>query len=582
MIRDLKALTSRTWDVLVVGGGIAGAWIALDASLRGLSVALVEAADFGSGASASSLKILHGGLRYLRRAQVARLRRSALETAILQHVAPHMVRPLPVLVSTTGIGGRSKAALRAALFAHRFLARGPLDRHGLPGPPVGRILPLSELRELEAAIAGSGATGGVVWYDAQIRNSERLVLSVLRTAAEQGAVLANHVEATSLLSDGEVVRGALVTDRLSGEEFSVSGRIVANAAGASALRLATTLPGLARFERSPFQALAWNLVLDRRPGPIAVGFQSRLETPSAEVLGDSRYLFFVPWENHTLLGTGYRLVPPDEGQRGSEESEEHRVRTADLEGLIAEARASAPALDLSWNEVSQAHRGLLPVKDGLESGRATFPAEEDHVIDHASRGSPGVVTVIVAKYTTARAAAERAVDVIIERLGCAPRGCVTPTTPIWGGEQPIPDSEDASRLVRSRFSEDPSPAVTRRLLAAYGSRLPEVLQAGTTETSGSSASVTAGSPLLAREVIHAVRNEMGCTLADVLFRRVGLGAAGCPPTRVLADMAAVMAKELGWDHGRLRDEVRTCLECFDLLPCPTLDEVLSAGTLPLS
>jgi len=575
LIRDPKTLTSRTWDVLVVGGGIAGAWIALDASLRGLSVALIEAADFGSGASANSLKILHGGLRYLRSGQVSRLRRAALETAILQRAAPHMVRPLPVLVATTGIGVRSKTALRAALHTQRLLARGPLKRHGLPSPPVGRILPLSAFPEFKAAIAGSGTTEGAVWYDAQIRNSERLVLSVLQTAAEQGAVLTNHVKATSLLSDGEVARGALVTDRLSGEEFSISSRIVANAAGASALRLAATLPGFTMSERSPFRALAWNLVLDRRPGPVAVGFQSRRHTPSSELLGDARYLFIVPWENHTLLGTGYRLVPSSEGQR---RSGEHRVRPADLEGLIAEARASAPALDLSWNEVSQAHRGLLPVKDGLESGRATFPAEADHVIDHASRGSPGVVTVILAKYTTARAAAERAVDVIVERLGYASRVCVTATTPIWGGEQPIPSSEDVSRLVRSRFGEDQNPAVTRRLLAAYGSRLSEVMRAG---TGSSSASVTAGSSLLATEVIHAVRNEMGCTLEDVLFRRVGLGAAGCPSRRVLADMAAVMAEELGWDHGRLTDEVRTCLECFDPFPCPTVGEVLSARTLPL-
>jgi glycerol-3-phosphate dehydrogenase len=578
LIRDLRALSSRTWDLLVVGGGIAGAWIALDASLRGLSVALVEAVDFGSGASANSLKILHGGLRYLRRAQFSRLRRSALETAILQQVAPHMVRPLPVLVPTAGIGGRSRAALRAAFLAHRFLSRGALDRHGLPGLPAGKVLRASEFDEHEAALAGAGTTGGAVWYDGQIRNSERLVLSLLRTAAKQGAVLANHVEATSLLGDGGVVRGAVVTDRLSGEELSIPSRIVANAAGASALRLAATLPGIARPEKPPFRALAWNLVLDRRPGPVAVGFQSRLETPSAEVLGDSRYLFLVPWENHTLFGTGYRLVPPGEEDRGGEG---HRVRTADLETLIAEARASAPALDLAWSEVSQAHRGLLPIKDGLESGRSSFPAEEDHLIDHASHGSPGALTLILAKYTTARAAAERAVDVIIERLGCESRDCATATTPIWGGEQPIPDTEEASGLVRSRFGEGPSPATTRRLLAAYGSRLPEVLQCGDSVTPGSSSTVAPGSGLLAAEVVHAVRNEMGCSLADVLFRRVGLGAAGCPPPRVLADMASVMAAELGWGDLRLRDEVKMCLGCFEGLPRPTLDEVLSAETPPL-
>jgi len=221
--RDLAALTAREHDVLVVGGGIHGAAAAWDAAQRGLAVALVEAADFGSGTSWNSLKTIHGGLRHLQRADLAGLRESMRERAALMRIAPELVRPLPFLVPLHGHGLHGPEAMAAGLLAADLLSPDRIAR--------SRVLSPGEVRERAPEVAAEGLTGGAWWTDAQVESTERLLLGFLHAAAEAGAAIANRVEVTALARAGGRVAGAVLRDHEAGATLEVRSRIVLNAAG---------------------------------------------------------------------------------------------------------------------------------------------------------------------------------------------------------------------------------------------------------------------------------------------------------------------------------------------------------------
>src|SRR5574338_600542 len=230
MQRDLSRLTGTTHDVIVVGGGIQGVWIAWDAALRGLSVALLERDDFGAATSANSLRIVHGGLRYLARGDLPRMRESIRERAALLRVAPSLVEPLPVLIPTVGAGTQSRMAMGAAL---RLNDLGSFDRNRGLRPdrrlPRGRLVAADECRRLFPAFPPS--SGGALWYDARLSHPERLTLAIARAAAGRGAAVANYCRVERLVSDGGRVRGVVATDLEAGGELEIRGRTVVIAAG---------------------------------------------------------------------------------------------------------------------------------------------------------------------------------------------------------------------------------------------------------------------------------------------------------------------------------------------------------------
>lgn len=564
MKRSVDALANETWDVIVIGGGIVGSWIALDATLRGLRVALIEKADFASGASANSLKIVHGGFRYLRQGKPGRLRRSARELSVHLRVAPHLVRPLPVLVSASEFGCQ-RALLPLGLVAQRLLTTGVAREADAGVPLYGGLLPTDRCDAIVPEVGGRYARGGLLWYDAQVLDTERLLMAVLHSAAEHGAELANRVEATGFLRRDDHVRGVVVQDRLGGSQYELTARVVVNAAGEGAFQLLAGIPELAADLEQPFRTLAWNLGLRRRPDCVALGFRTRIATHSDPVLGAGRFMFCVPWERGTLLGTAYKLIGSGVPPIPSPD---------DLEVLLREFQHAAPELELRWEDVRFSHSGLLPLKKGLERGRATAPAERDHVLDHRSGGISDLLTVVAAKYTTARVTAERTVDRAFDLLDRPAPDCTTDRTPVWGAEWPIPSVEEASRLAAALVDEPVDPADAERLRRSYGSRLPQVL--GTARTQGSADPPIEGSGLLGVEVRHAIRHEMAWTLEDVVLRRTGLGSAGCPPASRLGMASAVLARELNWNLPRLRSEVEACLRVYTPFDAPTTEEVLAA------
>ena len=474
MRRELDALASREHDLVVVGGGIYGAVAAWDAAQRGLEVALVEREDFGSGASWNSLKTIHGGLRYIRTGNLGRLRESARERSILLTIAPELVRPLPFLVPARGHGTEGREVLALALWFNDRLTRG--RNRGLPPErqiPEGRMVSAAEARRLVPGLATTDLTGAAVWSDAQASSTERLTLAFVHAAAEAGARVANHLEAVGLLRLGKRVSGIAARDGLDGRTIEVRSRMVLNAAGPWAEELVAEA-GVRR--RSGALLRARNLVLRLAPpAPLAVGAKS-----------EGRYLFLVPWQGLTLVGTSYEsaAAPP-----------------SDPMAFREEAGRAFPWAGLEAAPVTLVHEGLVPGTVGGEL--ATRPRLRDH---EREDGLAGLVTVQGVKYTTARAVAERVVDLVVRRLRLAERPCRTAITPL------------------------------RRARPLAGT--------------------------LEQRVSEAVRDEMALTLADAVLRRLDLGTAGPPPSADLDAVCRVMAAERGWGDGRQAAERATLARVY--------------------
>jgi glycerol-3-phosphate dehydrogenase len=449
MRRDLSRFADPAFDLLIVGAGIHGACAAWDASLRGLSVAVVDRDDFGAATSANSLRIVHGGLRYLARGDFRRMRESIRERSALLRIAPALVCPLPMLVATHGIGVRSRWAHRVALASNDLVSI--FRNRGLaPGQtiPRGRLVSRSECLDLfPGFLPGHGLTGGALWYDAQLRHPERLTLSFLRSAAGRGAVLANYVRVDGLRVVNGAVTGALATDLVEGKSLEIRARAVLVAAGPWTADLVAQAISPAPRATAPTHAIAVNVIIRRRLADVGVGVQARSLRERDPVAGGKRFLFLAPHGATTLLGTWYsgsdRTEPRLEVERGGQV-------------LLDEVNEACPGLMLTPADVVRHQWGWLPLKAGLEPGRPDALAERPREFDHG-RSIRGLIAMEGVKYTTARRVAERAIDRVFAALGQNSPRCLTSWMPLDTGRHP-----DVLNAVREEMAIKLADVVFRR------------------------------------------------------------------------------------------------------------------------
>ncbi len=528
MNRDLDQLASQTFDLLVVGGGIYGLTIAYDAAQRGLSVALVERDDFGSGASFNHLRTIHGGVRYLQTLDLARARESVRERRTIARIAPHAVRPLPFAVPLYRSLTKGKLAMRAGFLLDRFVAagrnRGVAASHRLP---AGRVTSRGNAVQRFPGLRRQGLTGAAVMYDYVTTEADRLTFSFALAAAQHGATLANHVEAAAPLVDGKRVVGVSARDTLAGRTFDVMARLTVNATGAAVDHLLGPIglsTGVAMLK-------AMNLVTKRDAGDEALGGRS--------VSG--RYLFLVPWRERALFGTweSDRVCDPSDTS----------VDERDVASFIAELNQAFPALDLTLADITLVHHGVVPA--AVRGDRAT-PASHERIRDHAADGYEGLISIAGTKFTTARAVAERVTDLSISKLKKTATPSRTAVTPLPGGS--IRDVGLAIAEARREHDTGLPSDTIPHLIGAYGSRYRDVLElaAGRSEWR---TRITADSPVIGAELVMAARSEMAITLADAVIRRTPIGALGYPGDYALERAAAIVGGELGWPAARRQDEI---------------------------
>lgn len=542
MRRDLSTLAAGEFDLVVVGGGICGAAVAWDAAQRGLTVALLERGDFGGATSADSLKVVHGGIRYLQHLDVARVRESARERSALLRIAPHLVHPLPIVVPAYGHGlsgrGPLVAAFRllSALTAGRNRGIADPERHIPPARLVSRRDALEWFPELDPR----GLTGAGVFWDGQMYNPPRLVWAFVRSAARAGAVVANYCEVTSVLRRGGRAIGAGVEDRLGGGRFEVRGRAVINATGPFTgpllLRSGLAPRRPVHFSRDMALVLHQPLVASR-----GLALQTRYRDPDALLSRGNRHLFLLPWRGRTLVGVNSVIW--------REDPDALRVTDEEVAGFLAEINEAAPHFRLTGEDVALVLSGLLPVARGELVGRDVSFGKRPVVIDHAADGCAGLLSAITNRYTVARGVAELAVGLACRSLGRTPPPCRTRTTPLHGGEIP-----SFSALVREiARSAAVEPAVAERLAHDHGTGYAAVLRIAAEQPDWGS--LVGSTPFLSAEVVHAARSEMACRLGDIVFRRTGLATAGHPGEDALERAASLAARELGWDPDRRSGEL---------------------------
>lgn len=542
MTRDLRRMADTRFDLVIIGAGFYGAIAAWDATLRGLSVALIDKGDFGSGTSFNNLKTLHGGLRSLQSFDLAQMRLFVRERRALARVAPHLVRPLPFIVPTYRDPRRSAAAMRLALGINDIVSH---DRHrDLPDQslrlPNGELVSRDECLRLNQVVDPAGVTGGAIWYDYQVHSTDRMTFSFVQSAADAGAATANYARATALLREGDRITGVRVQDALTSDRFDIRARTVLNATGpwATAL-LKEMVPGA----RSPAALLsrAMNLVTRRV-----------LSTHACGGLAGGRFLFLVPWREVSILGTSHdpHVGPP-----------ETLAVTPDMvAAFLDEGRKAFPSANLSPDDVTLVHRGLLPMT--AVDGTQVRLLRESTVVDHAGDGTPGLVSMFGVRYTTARHTAARAIDAVFRDRGASRvPPSETAETPVAGGA--IADKEAFVRDALRRQTRHLSQAALRRLALTYGTQFEKVAglirqQPTLGRPLGDRCPVTIG------EIVYATREESAVRLSDALIRRTEAGSAGHPGGDALAAAAGAMARELGWDAERVKREVSAVEEFYRL------------------
>ncbi len=553
MKRDLAQLSNKVYDLCVIGGGIYGACVAWEATLRGLSVALVEKADFCSATSANSLKIIHGGLRYLQHADFRRMRESICERRALMRIAPHLVHPLPVLIPTYGHGMQGKELLSLALLINDLVS---FDRNRLDDPekhiPRGRVISRKEVMQLVPDIDGRDLTGGAIFHDAQVYNSERLVLSFLRSAAKAGADLANYVEVTGFLKEGDRIIGVNAKDILTGDRLNIRARLVVNTSGPWGERVAGLLDGSSPKRGAPL-AKAINLVTRPLFQKYAVGLTGKKAYRDAGALINrgNRFLFIAPWRGYSLIGTDYMIYDGDPDYL--------KVTKSEIQGFLDEVNQAYPSAGLKMEDVLFVHAGLLP-RHGVCQRSDNIRLTQHHQLrDHRKEGIEGLISVVGVKYTTARHVAEKAVDMVFRKLGMRPQKSATAVTPLHGGQIEQFDAfltQETERRPEGLSEED-----IRHLIYNYGSEYHNLLKCPDTN-SGSAQRITGTSSILRAEVLYGIREEMVQKLADVIFRRTELGSAGYPGDKCIKACAFAMAQEFGWDEARVQGEIDEVSEVF--------------------
>lgn len=522
----LKQWTTGSYDLIVIGGGINGAGIARDAALRGFGVALVDQADFGFGTSSRSSKLIHGGIRYLEQGRLPLVFESSRERRILEHVAPHLVRPLPFLFPVYKGARWGRFLLNAGMWLYDLLALFQNGRgHRMLGP--------EETLRLEPGLLAEGLTGAALYYDAQMDDA-RLCLANILEARSAGASVRNYTKVTELSRgpDGRV-NGVRVRDRLTGEEAWITGRRVVNAAGPwvdeiARMEAPSEGPRLRRTRGS-------HLILPALTRRHAMVIRSRK---------DGRVIFVIPWEGNSLVGTTDVDDPGDPG--------EVRCPPEDRDYLLGEVRRYFPEARTGPGDAIAAFAGVRPL---IYSNEA--PASEVSREEKIETGPLGMITLTGGKFTTYRHIAERIVNRIQKGFpGRSIRPCTTRSRPLWGG-----DLENLQEYIETkkpdlakRYSLDSHQAA--HLISAHGTRHERVLALlGKNPALGER--LLPDLPHLKAEVVFAVREESALTLSDVLRRRttIALGPHRANETLISAT-ADLMAAELGWTESE-RSRQRT-------------------------
>jgi len=519
----LARLASTEQHVLVVGGGVVGAGVALDAVTRGLTVGLVEARDFGSGTSSRSSKLIHGGLRYLEQLNVGLVREALTERSLLlQRLAPHLVRPVSFLFPFTHHVWE-RAYIGAGVTAYDLLGMSMGQARGLPGH---RQLTRHAALQLAPALRKSALTGALIYWDAQVDDA-RYVTTLVRTAAGYGASIASRTQVTGFLREGERVTGVRAVDLETGSELEIHAQQVVNATGVWSDDIQELVGGRGTINVRASKGV--HLVVPRDRIHSSTGII--LRTPVS-------VLFVIPWGRHWIIGT-------TDTEWSLSKAHPAASRT-DIDYVLGQLN-KVLAVPLTRDDVEGVYAGLRPLLAG--ESESTSKLSREHTVAHPV---PGLVMIAGGKYTTYRLMARDAVDAVAHGLDGRVAPSCTDVIPLAG-------ADGYAALWNSRYGLARSTGLhvarIEHLLHRYGSMTGEVLDLIAAEP-GLRQPLAGADDYLRAEVVYAVTHEGARHLDDVLARRThvsieswdrGLSAA--------TEAAELMAGPMHWRSRQVSREL---------------------------
>ena len=507
-----------SFDLIVIGAGINGAGVARDAAMRGLTVCIIDKGDISSGTSSWSTRLIHGGLRYLEHFELGLVRESLHERETLLRIAPHLVKPLPILIPIYRGARRGKLQIRAGMLLYDLLAKD----NALPSY---RMLSRDEALKQAPGLNSDGLIAAAVYYDAQVEFAERLVLENVLAARKSG---------TKVFTYSRVVRLATANGRATGVELicndqrkALRGDFIINAAGPWVDELLQTTTNTNR------------LIGGTKGSHIVVApfRDAPSEALYTEAQTDGRPFFIIPWNGNYLIGTTDVHFEGNLDNVSCDESE--------IEYLLTETNRVLPRSQLTRNEILFTYSGVrpLPFTDVRDEQKIT----RRHFI-RQHREFANVCSLVGGKLTTYRSLAEQTVDLVFNKLNRQSPKCST-------AHVPLPGAEDyATFAAEFTAKEIFDPTVRNRLLQIYGSRTAELVELCEANTELMKC-LNSASPAIRGEIVFAFEQEMAQTLSDCLLRRTMVGLNSDLAIGEDEDAAKVGQRFLGWSDDRAKQEV---------------------------
>lgn len=517
------------YDLIVIGAGINGAGIARDAASRGLRVALVEKEDIGSGTSSWSGRLVHGGLRYLEQGDVRLVRESLRERERLFRLAPHLVKPVPLMMPFYDKNKRPPWMIRAAMIAYDLLS---FDK----SPPRHKILSREETLRRFPGMSPEGLAGAAIFYDGQVVWSERLCVETVLAAHADGAEVFTYSNVDELIHKNGRACGVRYTDTLTGERHELRGKVVVNVAGPW---VDAVLTGTGRPSKQLIGGTKGShLVVGDFPG-------APKDVVYYESQRDGRLVLVIPWGKYNLIGTTDLRFDGDPGDARADKDE--------MEYLISEVNRLVPEAGLTPDDVLFTYSGVRPLPYAPDKSEGSVP--RSHVIVDHGPEMRNLLSIVGGKLTTYRSLAEETVDTTFKLLGRKPVRCATRNLPLPGAR-----TADLDGLRRELRDASGMPyATVERLAEIYGSRAIEVWKIGKEDPEllepfdGVTGAIGA-------ELILAFRHEFARTLTDALVRRTMVGMNAGQGLESVGRAAGILAEALGWDAERTDREIAGYLD----------------------
>ena len=527
------------FDVIVIGAGINGAGIARDAAMRGLKVLLADKGDIGGGTSSWSTRLIHGGLRYLEHGELYLVQESLRERAGLMAIAPHLVRPIPLLVPVYEKARRGWWTIRLGMIGYDALS----FNKSLPGH---RMLSVDETLQKAPALARGGLRGAAVYFDAQVEFAERLVFENVLSAVEHGANVLTYTRVEKLIIENGAVRGveftreapclSSVMDNSDVAQHRAYADIVINAAGPWVDQVLGE--GQAGGPRLIGGTKGSHIIVGTFPGAPATAIYVEAET-------DGRPFFIIPWNGKYLIGT---TDIPYEG-----DLDNVQIASDEIDYLLRETNRVFPIGSLTREQILYTYSGVRPLPfAGDKDARAITRR-------HFIRVHPtlrGLFSIVGGKLTTYRSLAEQTIDLVLKRLTsdtdpslrARPRKCTT-------SRDPLPGAIDFDAFCANFKQDSCLPEATQdRLLSIYGTRVSLLLNL-INEDESLAKVFDSETGALSAEIVFAFTREFATTLADCLLRRTMVGLNSSRGLAAVEAAGAIARKHLGWTERRLEDEI---------------------------